>query len=61
MNNDFLTREWADNHRRFGSDIDKLVRGIAAKIGAAFDALHRAQFDAPWQRPTRRIRIVGLR
>jgi hypothetical protein len=46
MQDDFQTREWADHHASFSASVDKLVQNIAA----AFAALHRQQFDAPWKR-----------
>ncbi len=61
MRDDFLSGEWAANKSRFTADVDKLGRGIIARLGDSFDALHRAQFDAPWRRQWRKVRIVGLR
>ena len=45
MQDDFQTRAWADHHASFSAGVDTLVRSIAA----AFAALHRQQFDAPWK------------
>jgi len=61
MRDDFLSGDWAANSPRFNANINKLAKGFGAKIGDAFAALHRARFDAPWQRPTRRVRIAGHR
>ena len=61
MTDDFLTREWAENQPRFAANVHKLAGGLFAKIGDTFAALNRAQFDAPWRRPLRRVRIAGLR
>lgn len=61
MRDDFLSGDWAANSHRFATDIDKLTLGLSSKLGDAFAALHRAQFDAPWRRPTRNVRIAGQR
>ena len=61
MRDDFLSGDWAANSPRFAADINKLGHDLVTRLGETFSALHRAQFDAPWRRPTRRVRIVGLR
>lgn len=61
MRDDFLSGDWAANKPRLSADIDKLGSSLAAKIGDSFEALNRAQFDAPWRRPHRKVRIAGLR
>ena len=50
MQDDFQTREWADNHAAFSAGVDKLIRSVAT----AFASLNRQQFDAPWKRDTTR-------
>jgi hypothetical protein len=50
MKDDFLTREWAENHRVMSDGIDKLVRKTGAAILDVFEELHDVQFDAPWRR-----------
>ena len=61
MRDDFLSGDWAANKPRLSADINKLGSGLAKKIGDSFEALNRAQFDAPWRRPWRKVRISGLR
>jgi hypothetical protein len=34
---------------------------LAEKVSDSFEALNRAQFDAPWHRVWRKVRISGLR
>lgn len=61
MRDDFLSGDWAANKPRLTADIDKLSNGLIEKIGESFEALNRVQFDAPWRRPWRKVRISGLR
>ncbi len=61
MRDDFLGGDWAANKPRLTADINKLNRGLIEKIGGSFDVLNRVQFDAPWHRPWRKVRISGLR
>ena len=61
MRDDFLSGDWAANKHRLTADIDKLGGSLVEKIGDSFDALNRVQFDAPWRRPWRKVRISGLR
>ena len=51
----------AANKPRLSADINKLGSGLTEKIGDSFEALNRVQFDAPWRRPWRKVRISGLR
>ncbi|MES2097842.1 MAG: hypothetical protein V4459_13885 [Pseudomonadota bacterium] len=53
MKDDFLTRDWADNHYLMSDGVDKLVQRIATSIAEAFEELHDVQFDAPWRRQPR--------
>ena len=46
MRDDFLTRDWAGEHRRMAVSIDKLVHSILH----GFERLHAIRFDAPWRR-----------
>ena len=57
MRDDFLSGDWAANHQYLSTDIDKLVRRVARAVGDTFGALNRQQFDAPWQRRWRHVRI----
>lgn len=61
MRDDFLSGDWAANKPRLTADIDKLSSGLIEKVGESFEALNRVQFDAPWHRPWRKVRISGLR
>ena len=61
MRDDFLSGDWAANKHRFTADMDKLGNGLVAKLGDSFAALNRAQFDAPWRRQWRKVRIAGAR
>ncbi len=61
MTDDFLTREWAESQPRFAANVYKLTEDFVAKAGDVFAALHRAQFDAPWDHPARRTRAAGAR
>jgi hypothetical protein len=61
MRDDFLSGDWAANKPRLTADVDKLSHTIATKVSDSFDALNRAQFDAPWRRVWRKVRISGLR
>ena len=46
MNEDFASREWAENHQRFSDDV---VRAFKT-LWHGFERLTAAQFEAPWQR-----------
>jgi hypothetical protein len=59
MRDDFLSGDWAANRHRLNADIDKLARRVATAIGDTFGALNRQQFDAPWKRRWRQVRISG--
>ncbi|WP_296611005.1 hypothetical protein [Sphingomonas sp.] len=61
MRDDFLSGDWAANKPRLTADVDKLSKTIATKVSDSFEALNRAQFDAPWHRAWRKVRISGLR
>ena len=61
MRDDFLSGDWAANKHHFTTDINKLGHSLIEAVGDSFEALHRAQFDAPWRCTTRRVRISGLR
>jgi hypothetical protein len=61
MRDDFLSGDWAANKHRLTTDVDKLSNTIATKVSDSFEALNRAQFDAPWRRVWRKVRISGLR
>lgn len=50
MRDDFLTRDWANDHEKMSAGIDSLFHKLGDKLRDTFDALHRVQFDAPWQR-----------
>ena len=61
MRDDFLSGDWAANKHRLTADVDKLSSSLADKVSGSFEALNRAQFDAPWHRVWRKVRISGLR
>lgn len=61
MRDDFLSGDWAANRHHFTADIDKVVRRAAAAIDATFGALNRQQFDAPWRRRWRHVKIANSR
>ena len=61
MRDDFLRGDWAANHQHLATGIDKLARRMARSVGEAFDALTRQQFDAPWQRRWRQVKIGSER
>lgn len=57
MRDDFLSGDWAANHTKLSVGVDKLPSRIARLFGDTFDALTRQQFDAPWQRRWRQVKI----
>lgn len=57
MRDDFLSGDWAANHHRLGAGIDKLAETVSRLFGDTFDALTRQQFDAPWQRRWRQVKM----
>ena len=57
MRDDFLSSDWAANHYRFSTGIDKLVRRAWRGLRDTFEALTRQQFDAPWQRRCGQVKI----
>jgi hypothetical protein len=61
MRDDFLSGDWAANRHHLNTGIDKLAGRIVRSIADTFDALNRQQFDAPWKRRWRQVRISGLR
>ena len=61
MSDDFLSGDWAANKHRLTADVNKLSSDLAEKVTDSFEALNRAQFDAPWHRVWRKVRISGLR
>ena len=61
MRDDFLSGDWAANKHRLTADINKLGGDLIEKVGDSFGALNRVQFDAPWRRKWRKVRIAGLR
>jgi hypothetical protein len=61
MRDDFLSGDWAANKPRLSADMYKVGVILAEKVGGSFETLNRVQFDAPWQRPWRKVRISGLR
>jgi hypothetical protein len=61
MRDDFLSGDWAANKHRLTADVNKLSSDLAEKVSDSFEALNRAQFDAPWRRVWRKVRISGLR
>jgi len=60
MRDDFLSGDWAANRQYLTADTDKLVQRIARAVADTFDALTRQQFDAPWQRRWRHVKIAKL-
>jgi hypothetical protein len=50
MRDDYLDRSWADHHFEFSDAVHKLFRSFRISM----ESLTAQQFDAPWQRPTRR-------
>ena len=61
MRDDFLSGDWAANRHYFNAGVDKLASRIARTVGETFDALTRQQFDAPWQRRWRQVKIGSPR
>ena len=59
MRDDFLSGDWAANRLHFSAGVDKLAHRISRAVGATFDALTRQQFDAPWRRQWRQVKIGG--
>lgn len=45
MRDDFLSRDWSENHGEMSSGISRLLRTIAD----SFARLHAYQYDAPWR------------
>lgn len=50
MRDDYLDRSWADHHFEFTGAFHKLLHSFRVSM----ESLTAQQFDAPWQRPTRR-------
>lgn len=46
MNEDFLARDWAENHEKLSDGIDKLIKSVRVTVSW----LHHHHFDAPWDR-----------
>ncbi|WP_375288112.1 hypothetical protein [Sphingomonas sp.] len=46
MRDDFLSADWAREHRKTGRDFHKVLKHIAR----AWVRLSAIQFDAPWRR-----------
>ncbi|MES2288427.1 MAG: hypothetical protein V4530_01715 [Pseudomonadota bacterium] len=44
MNEDFATREWAENHGQLSDGIAKAARAIMESL----KVLHEQQYGAPW-------------
>ncbi|MEO5494756.1 MAG: hypothetical protein ABIR08_12125 [Sphingomonas sp.] len=61
MRDDFLSGDWAANRHHFNAGVDKLTSKIARTVGDTFDALTRQQFDAPWHRRWRQVKIKPAR
>ncbi|QDZ07813.1 hypothetical protein FPZ24_10210 [Sphingomonas panacisoli] len=57
MRDDFLSGDWAANRHHLSAGIDKLAGNVARIVGDTFDALTRQQFDAPWRRHWRHVKI----
>jgi hypothetical protein len=49
MRDEFLGRDWADNHQAMSLDLHKLFK----KIVFGFKRLNARQFDAPWKQARR--------
>ena len=47
MRDDFLGRDWADNHHSLSDGIHKLFKAMAV----GFERLNAYQFDSPWKHP----------
>ncbi|MEG3088636.1 hypothetical protein [Sphingomonas sp. PB4P5] len=50
MRDDFLGRDWADNHHSLSDGIHKLFKTMAIGL----QRLNAYQFDAPWKHAPRR-------
>jgi hypothetical protein len=57
MRDDFLSGDWAANRHQFNAGVDKLTGRMSRAFTDTFDALTRQQFDAPWQRRWRQVKI----
>ncbi|MBS0479450.1 MAG: hypothetical protein JSR79_09135 [Proteobacteria bacterium] len=57
MRDDFLSGDWAANRHHITANMHKMIGRISRLIGDTFDALTRQQFDAPWQRRWRQVKI----
>ena len=60
MRDDFLSGDWAANHTKFSVGVDKLLGQIGRGFSDTFDALTRQQFDAPWHRRWRQVKIQKI-
>ena len=54
MRDDFLGRDWADNHHAMSADIHKMIK----KIVFGFKRLSARQYDAPWKHARRGRKIA---
>ncbi|MDB5679467.1 hypothetical protein [Sphingomonas bacterium] len=61
MRDDFLSGDWAANRHHLNAGIDKAMGRLVTVFGDTFASLHRQQFDAPWKRRWRQVRISGQR
>lgn len=61
MRDDFLSGDWAANRHHLSADFDKLAALISRAVSDTFEALTRQQFDAPWQRRWRQVKVSDLR
>jgi hypothetical protein len=61
MRDDFLSGDWAANRHLFDADINKVAGRMSIALRETFDALTRQQFDAPWHRRWRQVKINGQR
>ena len=49
MRDDFLTRDWSDQHARLSDAISRLL----CTVRTSLDRLHAKQFEAPWRQVRR--------
>lgn len=53
MNDEYFDRVYQSDRAELNTGIDRLVGSIVRSVGAAFEAIHRVQFDAPWSKRSR--------
>lgn len=49
MTDDFLSRDYADNHSHLSEQLGGAIDTVIETVRVSLDRLHHLEFDAPWQ------------